>query len=117
MPNKSILREKLTSPEVKGFIEKYLHSVAHLNVLLLLYKNPHQDFGAKMLDEHLHLGSDTILMVLSDLETNKMASKKGEKEPCFWYLPGEDKNMIIALLNEAFSKIRIDLLNLILKKV
>jgi hypothetical protein len=121
MPNQSISMEKLTSPEVKSFINKYIPSVTHLNVLLLLFQNPHQDFSAKMIEEHLHLSSDSILKILSDLVTNKMASKKGENVSCYWYLPDEGKNdiqsgKILSLLNRAYPKNRSVVISMILKE-
>lgn len=116
MPNSSISKEKTISEDVKSFISRYIPSVTHFDVLLLLYNSPHQEFGVKSIEQHLHLRTESIERALNDLVNNKFVVKKGEKSSCYWYLSNKERNNILALLEETYSKNQSEVVNLILKK-
>jgi hypothetical protein len=115
MTNQNAYKERMNSTEVKNFINKYFPSISHIEVLLLLYEKPYQEFGLKMLQEITHLNSTLITNILEHLIKNKMVLKKGEKNSAYWYLKNLEANNIIEVLNYQYKKDKNELINLIKK--
>ena len=107
--------DRAISPEVHDFLEKYIHSVAQLEILLAVHSQADREWDAGDLGRELAIDSDVAEMHLEDLYTRGLLVEEGSP-PRFRYSPPGEIKTAIDDLARAYSVRRVAIIGLIFSK-
>lgn len=118
MTDKAMPEGNVISEEMDIFIDKYIHSIMHLEILLLLFRNSHQEYGEKIIQEQLHLRIERVQKILSELYSDKLLSvRKFDSMTSYFYQQNSDKKQIVDSLNKAYIQNKSDVVKTIITKM
>ena len=76
------MADELIPPDVRGFIQRHIDSIAQLEALLLLLHQPHVEWTATGVAAHLYIDTDQAAQVLQQLCDDGLA---GCKDGTYWF--------------------------------
>ena len=91
--------------DVKEFIGKHIHSVAQLEILLMLRKEPERTWTSAEITSALYLQSQMVAQLLADIAQRGFAV---QTENCFRYQPANDADrQLIERLAQVYQERRV----------
>lgn len=105
------MMSELIPGDVRKFILEHIDSVAALEALLLLRKDPDQHWTIETVSERLYVDSTTAASVLGRLASGGLCTRSGNS---YRYQPsGDEKRMLVDRLAEAYGQYLIPVTNFI----
>jgi hypothetical protein len=100
--------------DVKEFISQHIHSLAQLEVLLMLYREPERSWTADQVTNNLYLQRKMVEDILADLVGRGFAA---EKDAAFYYKhPGDVVHALIERLAQLYLERRVTVISEIFAK-
>jgi len=91
--------------DVKDFIGNHIHSVAQLEILLMLRSEPERSWTSVEINKSLYLNSDMLTQLLTDIVQRGFAA---QAECCFRYQPANDTDrQLIERLAQVYQERRV----------
>ena len=110
------MRSELSN-EIKEFIAEHVHSVLHLEVLLLVTQNKDKAWTPAAVGRELHLSPESAKVQLNALSNDLLISLDGAYEDRYRYNPSaQELNQILSQLATAYERQRVAVLTLIFAK-
>lgn len=105
------------SQEVRAFIAEHIESVVQLEVLLLLYKNPQQDWTADDIGRELRIDPAWASEQLANLCARGLLICPAAPQPIYRYGPRTPElDRAITDLDKAYTEMRVTVVSLIFSK-
>lgn len=102
---------------VQQFIQRHIHSVEQLEVLLMLHANPAKEWNADEIAQRLYTAPDAVLTRLRDLVTGAVVVKRAASPAVFQFQPdNEETRQIVETLARVYSERRVSVIALIYAK-
>jgi len=100
--------------DLKDFIRKHIHSVAQLEILLMLRKEPERTWTADEVTNSLYLQSEMVTQMLKDISQRGFAV---ETQGRFRYQPANDTDRrLIDRLAQVYQERRVAVITAIFSK-
>lgn len=96
---------------IREFIYKNIRSVGHLEVLLLLARDPHKRWTADEVSRELRTNTSYALSQLNELVQSRLLS--AEQTPLYSYLSNVEIDPLVLQLHGIYNSRRTTLINLI----
>jgi DNA-binding IclR family transcriptional regulator len=107
------MAEQLPS-DVKAFIDKHIHSVAQLEILLMLQSEPERTWTAEEVTRHLYLQPQMTSQLLLEIVERGLANLT---ESGFRFRPASEADrLVIELLAEVYPQRRVAVISEIFSK-
>ena len=108
------MADEFIPEDIKEFIVGRLHSVAQLEGLLLLRRDPQAEWGAEALAGRLYISRPETAEVLSHLHEEGLLALTGDAPPTYRYLPDSPEvASLVDRLTEVYAKYLVAVTHLI----
>jgi hypothetical protein len=105
------------APQLQQFIQRHIHSVEQLEVLLLLHDSPSKEWNADEIAQRLYTAPDAALSRLRDLVHSKLVAERSALPSVFQYNPPSDEmRRSVDTLAQVYRERRVSVVSLIYAK-
>lgn len=103
--------------DVRQFIADYIHSVAELEVLLLLKGSGERSWSAEELSKSLYTSGEMAGTQLADLSARGLLRSEGDAPPSYRYAPQtKELEHLVSQLDDIYQQRRVSVITLIYSK-
>jgi hypothetical protein len=104
------------SPAARGFVAQCIHSVAELELLLILHRNPSIEWTAESAGREMRYPTDWVAARLVGFRRAGLVGSNGREQPAYRYHPRSGLGRIVDELAETFSRRRTTVTTLIFSR-
>ena len=101
--------------DVAQLISQHINSIEHLEVLLLLFRNPQKAWTAAEVSRELYTTPESAARWLSELHSSGLALLDDTTQPCYRYKAGSN-DTAVGNLAAAYKERRVRIINMIVSK-
>ena len=101
--------------DVAQLISQHINSIEHLEVLLLLYRNPQKAWTAADVSRELYTTPESAARWLAELHASGLIVLDDTVQPCYHYAAGTN-DTAVANLAAAYKERRVRIINMIISK-
>jgi hypothetical protein len=94
------------SPDVRRFVAERIHSVAQLELLLILHRDPSVEWTAESAGREMRYPTDWAAAQLLAFQRTGLVGSRGGERPTYRYRPRTGLDRIVDELAETFSRRR-----------
>jgi hypothetical protein len=94
------------SPDVRRFVAERIRSVAQLELLLILHRDPSVEWTAESAGREMRYPADWAAAQLAEFRQAGLAGSRGAERPRYRYLPSAGLGRVVDELAETFSRRR-----------